>query len=321
MQRATGRSQPKRANKAQKKAVKKQQQKRNKSTFAKKSNVITPSAAFTVSKPSRRMAVDWNKAKSPFAKTLPQNFIEMQSKLDEMWAETYAAPKDVTPLDFAPYEKKIKNKAVVEALKKEYASKTFTAVKSDYQTPEAAAAKIKAAESEAQFMADTVTQLQQRIQQLKFASTIIPFLSTEEQVALVPGLDQELDRRLSNFEHFATSEYFNDMTIDFSKMQAQLNKGELPEVPAVAVNRIMFTPVYFAALSYHNKTRQQIKNKYKLEIPTAEALLARSLKRQNALPNYEQINAHLDALNLPFVLSAIKPTHHPSQVYNSDFKF
>lgn len=308
--------------KAQKKAAVNKQSKRSKATKATKTpKVKAASTAFTPTIASRRMAVPWAKAKSPFSKALPQEFVDSQSQLDKMWAETYSAPKEVTPVDFAPFEAKIKNKTALEQIKAEYNSKTFKVVKSLFQTPEGAAAKVKAAESEAAFMADTASKFQNRIAQLKFASTVIPFLSLPEQIALTPGLDQEFDRQLSNFEQMTNEDVTAAMDFDVEKMNKDLDAGLLPEIPAAGVNKILFTPVYFAALSLHNSTREEIKKQFGVNIPAAEQILVRSLKRQDALPSVEELSAHLDAMELPFVLSAIPQSGHASDVYNADYKF
>jgi len=276
---------------------------------------------FTATKSARRMTVNWAKAQSPFSKSLPQEFVNMQSQLDSMWAETYAAPKEVAPLDFAPFDAKIKNKPALEALKKEYASKTFTVTKTQYQTPEAAAAKVKAAESEATFMRDSALMLKNRIQQLRYASAVIPFMTLEAQISLTPGLEQEFDRQLSNYIQVTDPGILKALDVDCGKITAALEAGNLPEIPAEGITKILYTPVYYAALHQHGQVQKKVREKYNLNIAGAEQIIFSSLKRQNALPTIEQVNQHLDDMQLPFVLSAIEPTGAVNEAFNADYKF
>lgn len=294
---------------ATKKATKKVQKvaKRTKTTTAKRT-VAPVAKAFAATTPARRMTVNWNKAKSPFAKTAPADFIAMQGQLDAMWSEVFTAPTQVADIDFAPWEAKIKNKAAVADLKKQYQSVQFVVQKTLFQSPEAAAAKVKAAESEATFMRDSAASLKSRIKQLETLSTLIPFMSLEQQIQLTPGLDEEFDRQLSNFNQLTDKKTLDALDVDTSAITASLAAGNLPEVPAQAINRIMYTPVYFAALNEHDtKVKAAIKEKYGLIVPSARKIIGRSLKRQNAILSIEQVNAHLDELQLPFVLTAVKP--------------
>lgn len=304
------------ASKATKKVAKKvtKTTKRTKTTVAKKTAqkaaVVAPSMAkaFAATKPARRMVVNWNKAKSPFAKAPPAEFVAMQGQLDAMWSEVYSAPQKVEDIDFTVYEAKIKDKAAVAALKAEYESVKFVVQPSLFQSAEAAAAKVKAAESEATFMRDSAASLKSRIKQLETLSTIIPFMSLEQQINLTPGLDEEFDRQLSNFHQLTDKKTLNALDVDTTKITEALEAGNLPEVPAEAINRIMYTPVYFAAINEHDtKIKAAIKEKYGLNVPCAKTIIGRSLKRQNALPSIEQVNQHLDELQLPFVLTALKP--------------
>lgn len=309
-------AQKKKASKTQKKTTK-VQQKRTKATKVAKKPVA---AAFASTKAARRTAVNWSKAQSPFSKTLPQDFINMQAQLDTMWAEVYSAPKQVEDIDFAPFDAKIKNKAALEQLKKEYAATTFTVTKSLFQTAEAAAAKVKAAESEATFMRDSAAGLKARIEQLEALSTVIPFMSLDQQIQLTPGLDQEFDRQLSNYHQLTDEQTIKALDVDVAKISAALNSGNLPEVPAEGINRIMYTPVYFAALKQHDdEVKKVVKEKYNLNVPSAASIIHNSLKRQNALPTIEQVNAHLDELQLPFVLTAVKPDQASESAYTEKF--
>lgn len=244
---------------------------------------------------------------SPFDKTLSDDFVKMQSKLDGMWNEVYSAPKEVTPINFAEFESKIKNKQAVAQLKAEYEAKSFKVVKTEYQTAEQAAAAVQKAEGEAVFLRDMATMMQNRIDSFKYASTIIPFMSLEEQIALTPGLDQEFDRQLSNYQQVTDANVVKALELDTAKIIADVEAGQLPEVPAEGVNKIMFTPVYFALLKEHADFAADVQKKYKITLPSAEGLINTSLKKQGALPTMEQINEHLETMELPFVLSAIQP--------------
>jgi hypothetical protein len=276
------------------------------------------STAFATTRPARRMAVQWSKAQSPFSKSLPQEFVNMQAQLDTMWAEVYAAPKEVTDVDFAPFDAKIKNKAALEAIKKEYGATTFTVTKSLFQSAEAAAAKVKAAESEATFMRDSAAGLKTKIEQLSALSTVIPFMSLDQQIQLTPGLDQEFDRQLSNYQQLTDQTTLKALDVDCGKISAALKSGNLPEVPAEAINRIMYTPVYFAAVKQHDEgVVKTVKAKYGLDVPSATSIIHNSLKRQNALPSIDQVNAHLEELGLSFILTSVEPSQ-PSEIVYSE---
>eukprot|EP00461_Guttulinopsis_vulgaris_P001691 UN01691 len=263
--------------------------------------------SFRATKQQKRQVVQWNKTMSPFDKQLGEDFVKMQNKLDGMWREVYAAPKEVSPIDFSHFDAKIKNKQALAQIKAEYEAKQFKVVKSDYQSKEAADALVKKAETEAALMLDVVSSFEQRIQAFKFASTVIPFLELEDEIALVPGLDQEYDRQLSNYMQVPDANVIKALDIDTTKMIADLDAGVLPEIPAEGMTKIMFTPVYFKLLETHQDFVNNVDKKYGIRLPSAETLINHSLKKQNALPTLEQINEHLETMELPFVLSAIQP--------------
>lgn len=299
--------QPKRANKA---AANKKVAKAQKRAVSNKVRKVQNAKAFVSTASARRAMPNWAKAKSPFEKDLPQEFAEAQTTLDTMWREVYAAPKEVKPIDFAYFEGKIKNKTAFAEIKKQYEAVSFPVVKTAFQTKEAAEAKVKAAKGQAEFMQDTIVNYKARIEQLKFASTVIPFLSLQEEIKLVPGLDQEFDRQLSNYLQIPDENVIKALDLDTTKINEQLAAGVFPELPAEGINKIMFTPVYFAAIKQHEDYCQSVLAKHKIQLPSATALINASLKAQGQLPTMEEINQHLDEMELPFTLTAVKPTTH-----------
>ena len=265
------------------------------------------SAAFAASRATHRINVNWTRAVSPFESGPSPQFTDMQKSLDDMWREVYSAPKSVPKVNFEQYDAVIKNKSALKAIKADYEAAQFKVVKSDYQTKEAADKLVQSAQAEARLMGDLETALKTRIDALKFASTVIPFLTLEEELALTPGLEEEFARQLENGQQLPDINVIKALDYDSEKIKQQLANGILPEFPAEAVNKTLLTPIWFRILDEHADFTKAVKEEYNVTLPNAESIILNSLARQGQRPDAQQIHDHIEALELPFVFSAIPP--------------